>query len=105
MKKYLKFKPHRHKCPDYRSSTMLQETQCKFQFAAEIRNQKRFQNNMGWEKSKCEFVEAVFNNLATFLPALFPFFLKINLNFSIKIHVDKRTFYKNVSALLTLYRH
>lgn len=37
MKKYLKFKPHRHKYPDYRSSTMLQETQCKFQFAAEIR--------------------------------------------------------------------
>lgn len=83
---------------------MLPETQCKFQYAAEVQK-KRFQNNMGWEKSKCEFVESVFNNLAAFLPALFPVFYKINLNFSIKIHVDKRTFYKNVSALLTLYRH
>lgn len=82
---------------------MLPETQCKFQYAAEVQK-KRFQNNMGWEKSECEFVEAVFNNLAILLAAIFPFFL-INLNFSIKIHVDKRTFYKNVSALLTLYRH
>lgn len=73
MKKYLKFKPHRHKYPDYRSSTMLQETQCKFQFAAEVQK-KRFQNNMGWEKSKCEFVEAVFNNLAILLAAIFPVF-------------------------------
>lgn len=52
---------------------MLPETQCKFQYAAEVQK-KRFQNNMGWEKSKCEFVEAVFNNLATFLPALLPVF-------------------------------